>query len=189
VTIEFNCPDCNKLLRTTDEKAGLTAKCPGCGTTISVPGADQFSNAAPFDVREYDDSHEQDPDARSESDIKTCPMCGAQVEAAVRRCQNCGEDILAAPRRYASMQLKPHRGVVILVFAILSWVICFGFGIAAWIMANKDLQEMKAGRMDPSGEGITFAGKIIVMIQIILLCVGFLLTCLLMILSGIGAVL
>ena len=189
MTIEFNCPDCNKLLRTTDEKAGFTAKCPSCGTTISVPDADQFGNAAPFDVRENDDSHEQDPSARSESDIKTCPMCGAQVEAAARRCQNCGEDLLAAPWRYASMQLKPHRGVVILVFAILSWVICFGFGIAAWIMANEDLKEMKAGRMDPSGEGITFAGKIIAMIQIILLCVGFLLTCLVMILSGIGAAL
>ena len=186
MTIEFNCPDCNKLLRTTDEKAGLTAKCPGCGTTISVPDADQFGNASPFDVRENYDSHEQDAAARSESDIKTCPMCGAQVEAAARRCQNCGEDLLAAPWRYASMQLKPHRGVVILVFAILSWVICFGFGIAAWIMANEDLKEMKAGRMDPSGEGITFAGKIIAMIQLILCCVVFLVWCLVMMLVGIG---
>lgn len=42
--------------------------------------------------------------------------------------------------------MKPHRGVLILVFGILSLVVCPFFGIAAWVMANNDLQEMTMGR-------------------------------------------
>ena len=64
--------------------------------------------------------------------------------------------------------LQPHRGVLILVFGILSWVICVVFGIVAWVMGNSDLQAMREGRMDPSGEGLTQAGKIVGMIHVIL---------------------
>lgn len=37
--IEFNCPSCEKTLRTKPEKAGAKAKCPGCGEVLTVPGA------------------------------------------------------------------------------------------------------------------------------------------------------
>ncbi|MGH7200272.1 MAG: hypothetical protein ACREJB_06680, partial [Planctomycetaceae bacterium] len=37
MTIEFNCPECGKLLKTADNKAGVRAKCPGCGGSITVP--------------------------------------------------------------------------------------------------------------------------------------------------------
>ena len=56
--------------------------------------------------------------------------------------------------------MRQHRGVQILVFGILSLVVCQIFGIAAWIMANADLQEMAAGRMDPAGRDMTQAGRI-----------------------------
>jgi hypothetical protein len=56
---------------------------------------------------------------------------------------------------------------MILVFSILSWVICVIFGIVAWVMGNSDLREMDAGRMDPEGRGMTQAGKIIGMIHVI----------------------
>jgi hypothetical protein len=62
----------------------------------------------------------------------------------------------------------PHHGVLILVFGILSWLVCFIFGIVAWIMANNDLRAMQEGRMDPTGEGMTKAGKIVGMISVIL---------------------
>lgn len=67
--------------------------------------------------------------------------------------------------------MKPHRGTLILVLGILSFLVCFICGIFAWIMGNADLREMDAGRMDPSGRGMTNAGRIIGMINIILLCV------------------
>jgi hypothetical protein len=71
--------------------------------------------------------------------------------------------------------MKPHRGVLILVLGILSFFICGPImGPIAWIMGNNDLKEMKAGTMDPTGEGMTNAGKICGMIAtfltIALLC-------------------
>ncbi len=64
--------------------------------------------------------------------------------------------------------MAPHHGVLILVFGILSWLGCVIFGIVAWIMANSDLRAMQEGRMDPTGEGLTKAGKIVGMISVIL---------------------
>ena len=83
--------------------------------------------------------------------------------------------------------LKPHRGTAILVLGIVGLVVgllgsfCCGiFGIAgcvcgiiAWVMGNKDLKEMAAGRMDPSGRGTTQAGKICGIISVILAIVVF----------------
>lgn len=67
---------------------------------------------------------------------------------------------------------KPHRGVMILVFGILGLVCCVIFGIIAWVMGNGDLREMDAGRMDPSGRGLTQAGKICGIISVGLALVG-----------------
>lgn len=82
--------------------------------------------------------------------------------------------------------LTPHRGTVILVLGIVGLVVgllgsCCGiFGIAgcicgiiAWVMANKDLREMAAGTMDPTGRGTTQAGKICGIISVILGIVVF----------------
>jgi hypothetical protein len=38
--------------------------------------------------------------------------------------------------------------------------VCGILGPVAWIMGHIDLGEMRAGRMDPSGEGLTNAGRI-----------------------------
>ena len=65
-------------------------------------------------------------------------------------------------------RLAPHRGAMILVFGILGLVTCFIFGIVAWVMGNKDLQEIDAGRMDPEGRALTSAGKTCGMIAAII---------------------
>ena len=68
--------------------------------------------------------------------------------------------------------MQPHRAVLILVFSILSWVVCVIFGIVAWVLANSDLRAMEEGRMDPTGEGMTKAGKIVAMISVIVSIIG-----------------
>ena len=65
--------------------------------------------------------------------------------------------------------MNPHRGVLILVFGILSFVVCPFFGIAAWVMGNTDLQEMDSGLMDRTGRDLTNAGRICGMIATALL--------------------
>jgi len=69
--------------------------------------------------------------------------------------------------------MKPHRGVLILVLGILSFVFCGIFtAIPAWVMGNGDLKQMDAGAMDPSGRGMTQAGRILGMIICILSILG-----------------
>ena len=68
--------------------------------------------------------------------------------------------------------LKPHRGVTVLVLGIIGIVLCFICGIIAWVMGKNDLKEMDAGVMDPTGRGLTKAGKICGMIGVVVQCVG-----------------
>jgi hypothetical protein len=51
-------------------------------------------------------------------------------------------------------------------------VCCIIFGILAWVMGGGDLKEMAEGRMDPSGEGLTKAGKILGIVGCVLAILG-----------------
>ncbi len=50
---------------------------------------------------------------------------------------------------------------MILAFGLIGIMCCMPFGIAAWVMGASDLKEIRAGRMDPAGHGMTQAGMII----------------------------
>ena len=76
------------------------------------------------------------------------------------------------PPQYSPSLLKPHRGVVVLTLGILGFFVCFICGIIAWVIGNNDLREMRAGTMDPAGEGLTQAGRICGMISVILAVIG-----------------
>ena len=83
--------------------------------------------------------------------------------------------------------MAPHRGTMILVFGILGWVVCIIFGILAWSMGSGDLKKMAAGQMDPAGEGMTKAGKILGMISVIVIGIILLLYLVLGVLLAAGA--
>ena len=94
------------------------------------------------------------------------------------------QEVTAVPQGQTQMPLRPHRGVLILVLGILGIVCCFICGIIAWAMGNGDLREMDAGRMDPSGRGLTQAGKICGMISVILLIIGIVIQIIMLLLGG-----
>lgn len=81
--------------------------------------------------------------------------------------------------------LRPHRGSAVLTLGILGLVVCGICGIIAWVMGNTDMAQIRAGIMDPSGEGITNAGRICGMIATILMIVsaGFVLIWMLLVFS------
>lgn len=70
--------------------------------------------------------------------------------------------------------MKPHRGVLVLVLGILGLVLCFPCGIAAWILGSGDLRQIDAGTMDPTGRGLTHAGKVLGIISTLLTILGIL---------------
>ena len=76
---------------------------------------------------------------------------------------------------------------MVLTLGILSIVICGLLGPVAWVMGNNDLAAMRAGRMDPSGEGLTQAGRILGIISSIMLILSCVLACLWFGVFGLGA--
>jgi hypothetical protein len=76
--------------------------------------------------------------------------------------------VAAGPARSHGYQV-PHRGGMILAFGILGWVFtCPIFAVMAWVMGTSDLREMRSGRMDSSGMGLTQAGHVLGMIYTLL---------------------
>jgi hypothetical protein len=170
----ISCPQCARKLRAPDDLLGRPVKCPTCGTTFTAELP--RPPAAPIPVREedrpgreerrppgrpagrYDDRDEDDRDEDDRSPL------GPPPSARSRR----------GPRRDA----VPHRGPLILVLGILSLVFCWTWlmpivlGPIAWIMGHNDLREMRAGRMDPDGQGMTNAGMICGVISTILGALG-----------------
>ncbi|MCW5776595.1 MAG: DUF4190 domain-containing protein [Phycisphaeraceae bacterium] len=93
-----------------------------------------------------------------------------------------------APPPAYSPGMAPHRGVLILVFGILSLVLCQLLGPFAWIMGKGDLKRIDAGTMDPEGRGLTQAGMICGIIGTVLMMIGVLLSLLwiVMVVLGLG---
>lgn len=84
-------------------------------------------------------------------------------------------------------QMAPHRGTLVLVLGILGIVCCFICGIIAWVLGSADLREMDIGRMDPSGRGLTQAGKICGIVGVVLAIMQIVISMLWFLLVGAGA--
>ena len=147
MAIVVNCPNCGRNLRVPDDLLGKDVKCPACesvftaAATSSSPGEAAAVPERPAAVQERPAPDYDEPYPEEQD---------------------------RPARRGRPAALQPHRGTMILVFGILSLVICGLLGPFAWVMGNNDLRDMRAGRMDPEGEGITNAGRICGMIGSIL---------------------
>lgn len=165
----INCPSCQRRLQVPDSLIGQDVQCPTCGATFVAAVGGRV--AAPVErLPEEKPALELAPEEPRERPRRSRPD------------DDYGDyDDEDYYRRRRRRDLAPHRGAVILTLGILSIVLsCLGiiFGPIAWAMGSTDLSEIRAGRMDPDGEGITNAGRICGIIGTILQSVGILLGCL-----------
>src|SRR5437879_4667466 len=96
-----------------------------------------------------------------------CPTCGATFAApgvivapAIAPLVHVEAPEYEGAAPLQRIDLQPHHGTLILILGILSIVLCGFLGPVAWIMGSNDLKEIRAGRMDPEGEGTTNGGRI-----------------------------
>jgi hypothetical protein len=73
-----------------------------------------------------------------------------------------GQPAPAAAGDAAGGWVAPHRGGLVFVLGLLGFAVaCPLFSFLAWVMGSRDLAEMRARRMDRSGEGLTMGGMIL----------------------------
>lgn len=82
--IQFHCHHCNKPVQAPDTAAGKSAKCPGCGTTTTVPRP-QHQAAAPPPPPIVS------PPQPMGSATISCPFCGEDIKPTAKKCKHCGE--------------------------------------------------------------------------------------------------
>jgi predicted Zn finger-like uncharacterized protein len=158
-----SCPQCQRKLRVPDELLGQPVKCPSCENVFT---ASAEAPAAPPPVPPTTAREEHEPDAEAVRPRRRPPREEDYDD------EGRDDDYDRPRRRRRSSYAQPHRGAVVLTLGILSLVICGLLGPVAWIMGSNDLAAMRAGRMDPEGEGLTRGGMICGIIASILLIVG-----------------
>lgn len=179
------CPQCERKLKVPESLAGQAVKCPSCGATFTAsttaaepPPAPSRPPAGPApreeDVDEPEPRHGAPTRRRFEDDEEDDDRPRRRRPAYDD--EEDDDDYEDRPRRRRRFRrdYAPHRGGAILTMGILALVGCFSIilGPIAWAMGNSDLNEIRAGRMDPEGEGTTRAGMICGMIATILSILG-----------------
>jgi hypothetical protein len=154
----INCPKCGRKLQVPVSYYGQTVQCPECAFSFMADPQAQAVQATP--------PASQPTAANPVADSRPRPRDDDDDD---------WEDV-SFPR-FSTRRLEvPNRGGVILAIGIMSLVMFFPFslflGPIAWVMGNSDLAQIRAGRMDPNGEGMVQAGRVLGMIATIMMLVS-----------------
>ncbi len=185
MTEVVSCPSCSKKLQVPEDFFGKTVQCPECKQTFraeptSAAGSIPVGNVPAGSVSATP-SQLPGPPSVPEWEKPPRKTRDEDEDERPRRRRHRDEDEddeeSDRPRR---RRLMPHRGGMILAFGIMSlFIMPIVFGPLAWFMGSADLREMRAGRMDPSGESQTNTGRIIGMVGTLLWVIGIVIGCLL----------
>jgi hypothetical protein len=171
------CPACQQNLQVPPAQFGKPVRCPGCEHVFSADSAGISAGrpAPPPLPANHVPAWERGDELAEpieEVDLDEVARKERKQERARRR-----EQFRAAYDDLVRRDQTAHRGVLILIYGILSLMCSMGifglyFGMCAWQWGNHDLQEMYAGRMDRSGETLTKVGRILGIIGLCLFAVG-----------------
>lgn len=187
----IHCPECKKHLQVPDELIGKSVQCPECKHAFTAmestptevvattsrtasrppPPPSNAPKRAEWD-RHDDEAEEESSRAKPPSKRRTRhddddDDDDGDIDDQIRRRRR-------RRSRYGA-DYGPHRGGMILAFGIISIVsfavfapLALVFGPLAWFMGNADMAEIRAGRMDPSGESMVQTGRIIGIVSTLL---------------------
>lgn len=169
----LDCPSCRRKLRRPDGVAGRQVQCPACGATFTAIGtaddvllAEPVEDAAPAVIGTA--LGEGLAGLRLELDDVPAPARAVPPPPLPLRPRPVA-DTYDAPSRDRRRDLEPHRGGLILTLGVLSVLLAptcvlsplgVVFGLAAWIMGQNDLRQMRAGQMDTDGQANTRGGRV-----------------------------
>jgi hypothetical protein len=163
----MTCPACQRKLHVPESYCGQSVQCPECAHLfVAEPNAQGVQAPPPATSPPSLPPEEADPPRRR------------------RRPDRDEFDDDFAPIPSLRRSGVPHRGGLILTLGIIALVGGLSFwvplviGPIAWIMGNYDLAEIRAGRMDDSGESMIQAGRILGIIATVFLLGILLLICL-----------
>jgi predicted Zn finger-like uncharacterized protein len=191
-----SCPDCQRKLRVPNELIGKTVKCPTCGHTFTAdptiqapppppppsPAEDRPARTSKVSRDDRDDDEDDDEErsrrkrrrSRRDDDDDDDDDDRPRRRSRSRRDDDDDDDD-DRPRRRRRPRYLAHRGGAVLALGIMGFfgslfvpmggLVC---GIVAWVMANNDLAEMRAGRMDPEGMGQTSGGRACAIVAVVL---------------------
>lgn len=185
--IETTCPSCRQKLQVGEEHAGKQARCPLCNEIYSVPPPQSAAAETAEDSGKWrmktPEGQTYGPVGKGELDAwvaegrvsSECMLSSStrpewvHADAIYPALAEAKKRSSATAPRAAERFVDGHRGGLILTIGIISWATgCPIFGICAWVMGSADLREMRSGRMDASGTGLTQAGQIIGMLHAML---------------------
>jgi phage FluMu protein Com len=191
MALTIKCPHCEKTLGVPAEAVGKMVRCPACQTAFPIapptqgPASPTIGSGATVPAPRATNPGAPPPEREKES-ISTRRK--RTEEAEERKKKRHGEKNEQEPDRKKKKQQddqnpfalqdedgrirllgRPHRGGLILVLGILSFLGgCFILAFITISMANVDLIQMAARRMDPSGKTMTQVGKYLAMANLAL---------------------
>jgi predicted Zn finger-like uncharacterized protein len=195
--ITISCPSCAKQLRVPENLLGRSVRCPSCQNTFpaeepaeappSEPAGDDAGmlSKAPEAPRLPERDEERDDDLprrsrRSSAGGKYAPHRGGLILGlGIGSVATGGLSVLAN----LCMCVHPIFGIG----PMLLGVIAIGLGIPTLLLGGRDRARMRAGKMDPAGEGQTKGGWICGLIGLILGILEMLCGILMLILVLLGA--
>jgi len=184
-TVEVTpCPKCGSRLSVLPADVGLDIECPNCQAVYKAtradappppPGGESKSGSKSSSLVKLGSGSRRDDDDDDDRPSKK--------KRSRRDDDDDDDDDDDRPRRKKKRRRSSrgsyveHRGDMLFILSIVGLLFFRILCIVVWVLANNDLKEMDAGRMDPEGRSKTNSARIIGMIGTILLCVALVLVC------------